>query len=93
MNVQRRTTWTLPDDLAAEVERLIAKGVVQDIAEIVANGLSAIEDQGAPFDDETLLRAAQPVLDAMERDPGRAIPFADAIAELDRRIARRRGKD
>jgi Arc/MetJ-type ribon-helix-helix transcriptional regulator len=92
MNVQRRTSWTLPDDLAAEVERLIADGVVQDIAEIVANGLSAIEDRPAAFDDATLLRAVKPVLDRLDRDPGGAIPFSEAVAELDRRIARRRGE-
>jgi len=81
-----------PLPLAAEVERLIAEGVVQHIAEIVANGLSVIEDQGAALDDEALLRAAQPVLDAMDRDPQRAIPFSEAMAELDRRITRRRGE-
>lgn len=92
MSASRPKTWTLPDHLEAEVERLIEAGAVRGLDEIVAEGLSAF-DTGAPDHDiETLRRAVLPVIAELDANPGQAIPLDRAWAEVEAHITRRRGE-
>ncbi len=93
MNAQPKKTWVISDDLASRVQELIEEGIVTSLDDIVEEGLAAIAEQGPPIDDATLREAVLPVLDAMEKDPSRAIPAEQVWAELRAHVARRRGGD
>jgi Arc/MetJ-type ribon-helix-helix transcriptional regulator len=91
MNAPPRRFWTLSEPVAAEVERLIASGQVRDLDELVQIALGVLGDE-PEHDAETLRRAVQPAIETIEHDPSRAIPLDQAWAELQDRIARRRGQ-
>lgn len=91
MNAPPRRFWTLSEPVAAEVERLIASGQMRDLDDLVQIALGVLADDPG-YDVETLRREVQPAIEAIERDPSRAIPLDQAWAELQDRIARRRGQ-
>lgn len=91
MNAPPRRLWTLSQPIAAEVERLIASGQVRDLDDLVQIALGVLADEPG-YDAEALRREVQPAIEAIERDPSRAMPLDQAWTELQSRIARRRGQ-
>ncbi|MBS7791556.1 type II toxin-antitoxin system ParD family antitoxin [Roseococcus sp. SDR] len=83
------TAIPLTEAQAAEIERLLASGACADASEVVAAGLEALAAQeSACFEAEI-----RPVIEAMERDPSRAIPAGQVFAELRAHHARRLAGD
>lgn len=83
----------MSDAVAREVARAIQAGTIRNLDEVVMEGLASIESRGATVDIATLRRAVLPVIDAMDRDPARAVPAAEAWASINAYIAHRRGAD
>ncbi len=88
MNASPKKTWILSDDLAARVQDMITDGTVAGLDEIVEAGLLAIAAEEPAIDDEALRRAVLPVIEEMDRDPGRAVPAEQVWAEIGAHIAR-----
>jgi antitoxin ParD1/3/4 len=79
------TAIALTQAQSEEIARLLASGACADASEVVAAGLEALAAQEAALFEAEI----RPVIEAMERDPARAIPAEQVFAELRAHHARR----
>ena len=79
------TAIPLTEAQSEEIARLLASGACADASEVVAAGLEALAAQEAALFEAEI----RPVIEAMERDPTRAIPAEQVFAELRAHHARR----
>lgn len=80
-------TVTLPDDLVEMVHRKVASGEYATEAEVIADGLEALDDDRRRF--ESWLREdVAPALDELRADPSRAVSVEEVEAMLDEEFER-----
>ncbi|MDA0221173.1 MAG: type II toxin-antitoxin system ParD family antitoxin [Proteobacteria bacterium] len=84
-------TVMLPEDLVAMVHRKVASGEYATEAEVIADGLEALEDDRRRFE-SWLREEVAPALDALKADPSRAVSIDDVEAMLDEEYERSVGK-
>ena len=84
-------TVMLPEDLVAMVHRKVASGEYATEAEIIADGLEALEDDRRRFE-SWLREEVAPALDALKAYPSRAVSIDDVEAMLDEEHERSVGK-
>ncbi|TCM57725.1 Arc/MetJ-type ribon-helix-helix transcriptional regulator [Rhizobium sp. PP-F2F-G48] len=78
---------TLPDDMATLVKEKVASGEFASESDVVREGLMTIALQDAAF--ETWLQdEVLPTVDALERNPDRALNADDSWAAIKDHIAR-----
>jgi antitoxin ParD1/3/4 len=88
MPAARTRTVSLPDDLAADVDRLVASGRYASAGEVVRAGLDALHERDAAV--ERWLRAdVAAAHDAAVADPARVRDLAAVFARLRARHAAR----
>ncbi|RVU36795.1 type II toxin-antitoxin system ParD family antitoxin [Hwanghaeella grinnelliae] len=88
--IQKRTI-SLPAEHADFVDELVSSGAYASASEVVRAGLRALQERDAAVE-RWLREEVAPVYDAMHEDPSRAIPTADAFAEVRKRHAKRADK-
>jgi antitoxin ParD1/3/4 len=76
-----KRTFSLPDEQAKLIDRLVASGTYASGSEVVRAGLRALQERDAAVD-RWLKDEVVPVYDAMKADPKRAIPAAKVFAAL-----------
>lgn len=79
------TAIPLTEARSEGIARLLASGASADASEVVAAGLEALTAQEAALFEAEI----RPVIEAMERDPTRAISAEQVFAELGAHHARR----
>lgn len=84
-------TITLPGDLVEMVHRKVASGEYASEAEVIADGLEALEDDRRRFE-AWLREEVAPALDALRADPSRAVSIEEVEAMLDEEYERSLGK-
>jgi len=77
-----KRTITLPADQARYVDSLVASGRYASESDVVSAGLRALQEREAGME-RWLREEVLPVYDAMQADPGRAIPASQVMASLD----------
>jgi antitoxin ParD1/3/4 len=77
-----KRTITLPADQARYVDALVASGRYASESDVVSAGLRALQEREAGME-RWLREEVLPVYDAMQADPGRAIPASQVTASLD----------
>jgi antitoxin ParD1/3/4 len=81
MPATAKRTFSLPDEQAKLIDRLVASGTYASGSEVVRAGLRALQERDAAVD-RWLKDEVVPVYDAMKADPQRAIPAAKVFAAL-----------
>ena len=81
MSTVAKRTISLPAEQASYIDTQVASGRYASASEVVRAGLHALQERDGAI--ERWLRAeVLPVYDAMQADPARGIPLADAHAAL-----------
>ena len=88
MSSSSKRTVSLPEEHAAYIDQMVAKGAFASASEVVRAGLRALQEREAAID-RWLREEVAPAYDAMRGDPGRAIPAADVFDDLRQRHATR----
>ena len=88
MPAPEKRTISLPAEQASYIDALIASGAYATASEVVRAGLRALQERDAAVD-RWLREEVVPVYDAMQHDPGRAIPVDRVAATLRARHAER----
>ena len=88
MPSSEKRTVSLPTEQASYIDALVASGAYATVSEVVRAGLRALQERDAAVD-RWLREEVVPVVDAMQRDPGRAIPIGQVTATLRARHALR----
>ncbi len=78
--VEKRTV-SLPPAQASYIDALIEAGTYASASEVVRAGLRALQERDAAVE-RWLREEVVPVYDAMQADPGRAIPADQVLAAL-----------
>jgi antitoxin ParD1/3/4 len=76
-NISKRTV-SLPEEHAAYIDQMVAKGAFASASEVVRAGLRALQEREAAVD-RWLCEEVAATYDAMQSDPSRAIPAADVF--------------
>lgn len=82
MRSSSEATISLPQDLADQLAAKIAEGSYASVADIVREGLRAIEDRDAAIE-HWLKTDVAAAFDAHNANPVDAVSFEDALRELD----------
>ena len=77
-----KRTITLPADQARYVDALVASGKCASESDVISAGVRALQEREAGME-RWLREEVLPVYDAMQADPGRAIPASQVTASLD----------
>jgi antitoxin ParD1/3/4 len=83
-----KRTFSLPVELAGYIDALVASGSYASGSEVVRAGLRALQERDAAVE-KWLREEVVSVCDAMQSDPGRAIPAEQAFATIRARHADR----
>ena len=83
-----KRTFSLPTEQAGYIDILVASGSYASGSEVVRAGLRALQERDAAVEN-WLRREVIAVCDAMQSDPGRAVPAAQAFATIRARHADR----
>lgn len=83
-----KRTFSLPAEHAKFIDAKVAAGAYASGSEVVRAGLRALQERDAAVE-RWLREDVAPTLDAMKRDPARAVPAKQVFAELKARHARR----
>jgi antitoxin ParD1/3/4 len=86
MRSAARRTITLPADQAKYVDTLVAAGTYRSTSEVVKAGLQALQDRDTSID-KWLREEVAPVYDAMQANPGRAVPIQEIRSAIKARHA------
>jgi antitoxin ParD1/3/4 len=78
--VEKRTV-SLPAEQASYIDALVARGTYASASEVVRAGLRALQERDAAME-RWLREEVVPVHDAMQADPGRAIPAEQVFRRL-----------
>jgi len=90
-----KRTFSLPTEQAGYIDTLVASGSYASGSEVVRAGLRALQERDAAVE-KWLREEVVSVCDAMQSDPGRAIPAEQVFAAIrarhaDRLTKKRRG--
>lgn len=88
MSSSDKRTISLPAEQASYIDALVASGAYATASEVVRAGLRALQERDAAVE-RWLREEVAPVYDAMQAEPGRAIPADQVFAELRARHAAR----
>lgn len=88
MPSSEKRTVSLPAEQASYIDALVVSGTYATTSEVVRAGLRALQERDAAVD-RWLREEVVPIYDAMQRDPGRAIPAGKVVAALRGRHAER----
>jgi antitoxin ParD1/3/4 len=83
-----KRTFSLPTEQARYIDTLVASGTYASGSEVVRAGLRALQERDAAVE-QWLHDEVAPVYDAMNADPGRAIPAERVFATIRARHAER----
>ena len=83
-----KRTFSLPAEQAGYIDSLVATGSYASGSEVVRAGLRALQERDAAVE-KWLREEVVSVCDAMQSDPGRAIPAEQAFATIRARHADR----
>ena len=83
-----KRTFSLPAEQADYIDTLVAAGTYASASEVVRAGLRALQERDAAIE-KWLRDEVIGVFDAMDANPGRAIPGAQAFAAIRARHADR----
>jgi antitoxin ParD1/3/4 len=86
-SIEKRTI-SLPPEQASYIDALVETGTYASASEVVRAGLRALQERDEAVE-RWLRNEVIPVYDAMQADPGRAIPAKDVKAALHARHADR----
>jgi antitoxin ParD1/3/4 len=84
--VEKRTV-SLPPEHTAFIDDLVASGSYASASEVVRAGLRALQERNAAVE-RWLREEVAPVYDAMEADPGRALPVDKVFGSIRERHAK-----
>lgn len=76
-----KRTISLPAEQASYIDSLVASGAYATASEVVRAGLRALQERDAAIE-RWLRDEVVPVFDAMQADPGRAIPADQVMATI-----------
>jgi len=88
MSVVSKRTVSLPAEQSRYIDDLVAAGSYASASEVVRAGVRALQERDAAVA-RWLREDVAPVYDAMQADPGRALPAADVFASIRARHADR----
>ena len=88
MTVVSKRTVSLPAEQSRYIDDLVAAGSYASASEVVRAGVRALQERDAAVE-RWLREDVAPVYDAMQADPGRALPAADVFASIRARHADR----
>jgi antitoxin ParD1/3/4 len=88
MSAAEKRTISLPAEQATYIDSLVAKGDYASASEVVRAGLRALQERDAAVE-RWLRDQVAPAYDAMQADPGRAIPAETAFQAVRAHHARR----
>ncbi len=88
MSVVSKRTVSLPAEQSRYIDDLVAAGSYASASEVVRAGVRALQERDAAVE-RWLREDVAPVYDAMQADPGRALPAADVFASIRARHADR----
>jgi antitoxin ParD1/3/4 len=83
-----KRTFSLPAEQAGYIDALVASGSYASCSEVARAGLRALQERDAAVE-KWLRGEVIGVCDAMQSDPGRAIPVAQVFATIRARHADR----
>ena len=83
-----KRTFSLPAEQAVYIDNLVASGSYASGSEVVRAGLRALQERDAAVE-KWLREEVIGLFDAMQSDPGRAIPGAQVFATIRARHADR----
>lgn len=83
-----KRTFSLPSEQAGYIDALVASGAYSSGSEVVRAGLRALQERDAAVE-KWLRDEVVGVCDAMQGDPGRAIPAAQVFEAIRARHADR----
>jgi antitoxin ParD1/3/4 len=78
VSAPEKRTVSLPAEQAAYIESLVASGAYASASEVVRAGLRALQERDAAIE-RWLREEVAPVYDAMQADPGRAVPAQEVF--------------
>ena len=87
-----KRTFSLPTEQADYIDTLVASGTYASGSEVVRAGLRALQERDAAVEN-WLREEVVSVCDAMQREPGRAIPSEQVFATIRARHADRLKKN
>jgi len=76
-----KRTISLPTEQARYIDSLVASGTYATVSEVIRAGLRALQERDAVVE-RWLREEVVPVYDAMQADPGRAVPADEVLAAL-----------
>jgi antitoxin ParD1/3/4 len=88
MSVVSKRTVSLPAEQSRYIDDLVAAGSYASASEVVRAGVRALQERDAAVE-RWLREDVAPVYDAMQADPGRALPAADVFVSIRARHADR----
>jgi antitoxin ParD1/3/4 len=81
MPVSEKRTFSLPSEQAKFIDSLVESGLYATGSEVVRAGLRALQERDAAVE-RWLREEVVPVYDAMQADPGRAVPAEEVRERL-----------
>ena len=86
MSSTEKRTFSLPPEHALFIDEQVASGSYASASEVVRAGLRALQQRNQAVE-RWLREEVAPVYDAMQADPGRALPSKDVFDAIRRRHA------
>jgi antitoxin ParD1/3/4 len=86
-DIEERTV-TLPPEQADWIDERVASGAYASASDVVRAGIEALRDRDQPIE-RWLLDDVGPTVDAMRRDPARALPAEEVLRAVRARHAGR----
>lgn len=91
MTTCQKRTFSLPDEQARYIDRLVASGIYASSSEVIRAGLRALQERDAAVE-RWLREEVVPVAVALQGDPDRAVP-ADRVFDRIRALHAQRRKE